>query len=466
MKKKIRFYILIICCIFLVNLTISFKSASSENGLVKPWAKVWEGEITIVRTGFQDFDDDNNDERKSEHTSIKRTLSEEICIKTCGMSGAMFVKEVSHNLQDKCEEERFLQFVEEECDYPEEAQGHNALYIQKHFDKETKSPGSSTRSKSLTSEEIYHGWEMPSERKNTSVKLNFSDTEHFTIGVHNLVYIALSSESTTRSFSVCSGHTSKSVITRRTGTIGQEEKHSYEETGEGDSKSVTSETIFSPKERIGSFGWEGSVTGDSFSGSKEIDWIENPREFGGYSETTVATWNFTSRDVCSEVRDRLLVDLAFCEAYLDKDIQDFASSIKEYESLVYDRTHRILTGSSAPRGDGSSNSDSDEMWVNSETCQMENEEEFLESVMQQCLPYIIFDSVKVHENTHLQQCKKFNEEMNSGDPHIKGLMEATAYINGARVLLDWLEENCPNTEIESLKERLEKLEETKFRRYE
>ena len=72
----------------------------------------------------------------------------------------------------------------------------------------------------------------------------------------------------------------------------------------------------------------------------------------------------------------------------------------------------------------------------------------------------------VHENTHLQQCKKFNEEMNSGDPHIMGLMEATAYINGARVLLDWLEENCPNTETESLKERLEKLEETIFPRYE
>jgi len=47
--------------------------------------------------------------------------------------------------------------------------------------------------------------------------------------------------------------------------------------------------------------------------------------------------------------------------------------------------------------------------------------------------------------------------MNEGDPHIKGLMEAAAYINGALVLLDWLEENCPNTETESLRERLEKL---------
>lgn len=468
MKKKIRFYILIICCIFLVILIISLGSgAAPEKELVKPWAKVWEGEITIVRTGIQDFKDDNSDQRKSENSSIKRTLSEEICIKTCGMSGDMYVKEVTHNLQDKCEEESFLQFVEETCDYPEECtKGHSALYIAKHCKKETKSPGSSTRSKSITSEEIYHGWEMPSERKNTSVKLNFSDSEHFTIGVHNFVYIALSSESTTRSFSVCSGHTSESVITRRTGTIGQEEKHSYKETGEGDSKSVTSETIFSPKEKNRYFGCEGSVTGDSFFGSKEIDWIEIPPELGGYHETTVATWNFTAREVCSEVRDRLLLDLAFCEAYLDQDIQDFASSIKEYESLVYDRTYRILTGSSAPRSDGSSNSDSDEMWVNPETCQMENEDEFLESVMQQCLPYVIFDSVKVHENTHLQQCEKFNEEMNSDDPHVKGLMEATAYINGARVLLDWLEENCPNAETESLKERLKKLEEAKFRRFE
>jgi len=466
MKKKIRFYILIICCIFLVILTVPFKSATSEKELVKPWAKAWEGEITIVRTGTQDSKDDNSDQRKTENSSIKRSISEKICIKTCGMSGAMFVKEVSHNLQDKYEEEGFLQFVKEECDYPEEAQGHNALYIQKHFDKETKSPGSSTRSKSISSEEIYHGWGMPSERENTSVELNFSDTEHFEIGVRNSVYTAFSSELTTRSFSVCSGHTSVFTSTRRTGSIDQEEKYSYKETGEGDSKSVISETISPPTERIRDYAFHGSVTGDSFFGSEEIDRIDTPYEFGGYSETTVVTWNFTARDACPEVRDRLLLDLAFCEAYLDKDIQDFASSIEEYESLVYDRTHRILTGSSASRSDGSSNSDSDEMWVNSKTCQMENEEEFLESVMQQCLPYIIFDSVKAHENTHLQQCEKFHQEMNSGDPHIKGLMEATAYINGARVLLDWLEENCPNTEIESLKERLEKLEETKFCPYE
>jgi hypothetical protein len=151
-----------------------------------------------------------------------------------------------------------------------------------------------------------------------------------------------------------------------------------------------SETIFSPEERIRYFGCEGSFTEDSFSGSEEIDRIDNPRELGGYSETTVMTWNFTSRDACSELRDRLLLDLAFCEAYLNKDIQDFASSIEEYESLVYDRAYKILTGSPAPRSDGSSSdSDRDEMWVNSKTCQMENEAEFLESVMQQCLPYII-----------------------------------------------------------------------------
>ncbi|HER24103.1 MAG TPA: hypothetical protein ENO17_03515 [Candidatus Atribacteria bacterium] len=470
MKKNFRLGMLIIYSFLLLILTVSLGKVviASEKELVKPWAKVWEGEITILRTGIQDFKDDNSDQEKSENNSIKRSLNEEICIKICGMSGDMYVKEVSHNLLDKCEEESFLQFVEETCDYPEEAtKEHNALYIQKHFDKETKSPGSSTRSKSITSEEIYHGWEMPSERKNTSVKLNFSDSEHFTIGVQNSVYIAFSSESTTRSFSVCSGHTSIFKSTRHTGTIGQEEKHSYQETGEGDSKNVISETIFSPEERNRSFGWEGSVTGDSFSGSKEIDWIDIPPELGGYSETTVAKWNFTTRDVCSEVGDRLLMELAFCEAYLDKDLQDFASSIKEYESLVYDQAYKILTGSPAPRSDGSSsNSDSDEMWVNPETCQMENEDEFLERVMQQCLPYIIFDSVKAHENTHLQQCEKFNEEMNAGDPHIKGLMEATAYINGAYVLLDWLEENCPNREIESLKERLEKLEEAKFRRYE
>lgn len=113
--------------------------------------------------------------------------------------------------------------------------------------------------------------------------------------------------------------------------------------------------------------------------------------------------------------------------YIAFSSESTTSSIEEYESLVYDRAYKILTGSPAPRSDGSSSdSDRDEMWVNSKTCQMENEAEFLESVMQQCLPYIIFDSVKEHENTYLQQCEKFHQEMNSGDPHIKGLMEATA----------------------------------------
>jgi len=445
MKKKIT-YILIICCIFLVILNISFKSAASEKESLNPRAKVWEGEITIVRMGFGDSEASDQSKSETENTSEKRSLSEELSIKVCGMSGDMYIKEVSHNLWDKYEIENFLQYAQAKCLYP--------------YPKETKKPGSYSHTKYMSSKEIYQGNDAPSQKEMTRVVLYFSDSEYFKIEVYNSTYIAFSSESVHRYFSACKGqYTVEEDITRCTGSIGQEEEGSSSVTGDEDSRIVTSETISPPDEIFRDYVFKGPVTGDSFFGSEEIDRID-PSESRGYSEMTVATWNFTSRDVCSEVHDRLLEDLAYCEAYLDKGIQDFARTIKEYEALVHDLAYEILMGQPPPsRNIPPSEDDEDEgeMGVNQKTCQMENEDEFLESVRQQCLPKIIFDSVKAHENTHLQQCQEFYEEMNEGDPHIKGLMEAAAYIDGARVLLDWLEENCPNTETESLEERLEKL---------
>ena len=462
MKKKTRTYILIICCIFLVILTISFKSASSEKESLNPRAKVWEGEITIVRTGFENSEASDQSVSELRNMSSKGTLSEELSIKVCGMSSTMYIKEVSHNLCDESEGENSIQYTQAKCLYP--------------YPKETKKPGSYSHLKIMSSAEIYQGNDAPSQKEMTRVVLYFPDSEHFKIEVHNSFYRDFFMETVSRYFFACSGNTTVEISTRRTGSIGQKEEGSYRKTGEG----FTRETISPPEEIPCEYTFKGPVTGDSFFGSEEIDRIDFPSyepvgykgwntSQASYSKTTVVTWNFTSRDVCPEVLDRLLVDLAYCEAYLDKGIQDFARTIKEYEALVHDLAYEILMGQPPPsRNIPPSEDDEDEgeMGVDPKTCQMENEDEFLESVRQQCLPKIIFDSVKAHEYTHLQQCLEFYEEMNEGDPHIKGLMEAAAYIDGARVLLDWLEENCPNTETESLEERLEKLEETKFRRYE
>src|SRR4030065_2802850 len=114
MKKKIT-YILIICCIFLVILNISFKSAASEKELVKPSAKVWEGEITIVRTGCGDIEASDQGPSETRNYFEKETISEELSIKVCGMSGTIYIKEVSHNLQDKFEYEDSTQYARAKC---------------------------------------------------------------------------------------------------------------------------------------------------------------------------------------------------------------------------------------------------------------------------------------------------------------------------------------------------------------
>lgn len=177
---------------------------------------------------------------------------------------------------------------------------------------------------------------------------------------------------------------------------------------------------------------------------------------GHYDETITAEWHFSAKDPCQDVIQQVQTDLAFAEAYADKKIQDFASTLDEYEKLVGDKAYTITHGKPPSRGQG----DFEEgggPYVDPETCEIVGLEEYRQKLAEKCRPDIIIESIQAHEETHQRQCVKFNEEMNSGDPHIKGMMEATAYKAGIRVLLDWLETYCPNYDTSQDRTRLEKI---------
>lgn len=177
---------------------------------------------------------------------------------------------------------------------------------------------------------------------------------------------------------------------------------------------------------------------------------------GHYDETITAEWHFTAKDPCQDVIQQVQTDLAFAEAYADKKIQDFASTLDEYEKLVGDKAYTITHGKPPSRGQG----DFEEgggPYVDPETCEIVGLEEYRQKLAEKCRPDIIIESIQAHEETHQRQCVKFNEEMNSGDPHIKGMMEATAYKAGIGVLLDWLETYCPNYNTSRDRTRLDKI---------
>ena len=177
---------------------------------------------------------------------------------------------------------------------------------------------------------------------------------------------------------------------------------------------------------------------------------------GHYDETITATWRFTAEDPCQDVIQQVQTDLAFAEVYADKKIQDFASTLTEYEKLVGDKAYKTIHGKPPSRGQGDFEEEGGP-YVDPETCEIVGLEEYRQKLAEKCTPDIIIESIEAHEETHQEQCEKFQKEMLSGNPHIKGMMEVTAYKTGIEVLLDWLETYCPNYDTSRDRTRLDKI---------
>ena len=163
-------------------------------------------------------------------------------------------------------------------------------------------------------------------------------------------------------------------------------------------------------------------------------------------------------------------DLAWAEAYLNSDIQKQVEDqkiekinqrIKAYEKLVNQQVYRILHGEEPPEGE-LTNTDA---YVDGATGKAEESlKELKDRLARECKPDIIYDSIEKHEKTHEKQHATFEDEYNSGDVVIFGLMEVTAYLAGIHMLLDWLEFNCPEIPLVSAKGRVQKIEKAKFSR--
>jgi len=457
---KRRFFLF---SLFLAVGALAQSGSSTQSLPQKEDPRIWVGEIRVVRTGSGHKREDNSTAELKDTESTEKEADEKITIKACGEFGELYIKEMTWTLTDRSDSDRFTQHARTRCDFPKEAYEHNLLYRMKHYKQEVKEPGDSSSQKKQFFRDLYQGKANPPPKKMSNVALGNLPGQGYALRVSYGTYVALTSDEVTRSWYACSGETRIREFHQRTAKkIGEEATTTLNETGEGDSKHTIIDQAIPPIPYSSGFTAEVQISGDSISGSKVLGEIK-PEHPGDYQEKTTAYWDFTAKDSCQDVYDDLNSDLAFGEAYVDKNIQDFAGSIEDYEKMVDDRAYKNLHGVPAPRKE--ENISETGLGVNPETCELDKKDEYMEKMAKECKPRIIVDATLAHETVHQSQCKKFHEEMNAGDPHIKGLMETTAYIKSAGMLLNWLEKNCPKIDIQNEKQRLENLKKAKSRRY-
>jgi hypothetical protein len=84
-------------------------------------------------------------------------------------------------------------------------------------------------------------------------------------------------------------------------------------------------------------------------------------------------------------------------------------------------------------------------------------EKLRQKLEESCKPDMIFTSISAHEDVHSRQQEQF-PGYNNGKPRTFGLMEVSAYVIDAQMLVDWLSENCPGTNVSDAERRLRSLE--------
>ncbi len=438
-------------------------SSLSAQGAKPPGVTIWDGTVVISRQASAEHKED-----KSEGGNISVAL--ETCrvddvtvIKACGAGPLLKVYSAERTLVDFVEKSMRFQAASTDCGLPKEAEGHNPLYQEKHFERIIKTPGN----KSFRSEKMHTSLAggKPLE-DTTTVTLMLMPGGAYLLSAKSFPMVRHLQDHIYEDYNACNGKTTRKEHHIRPAKGPQPLSKSIESLKPGgDRVTVTHQSLPLLPLPAGVAG-EGVVSGPVLEGRVEL--IETKSKVkGGYEEKTISTWEFAEKDPCEDAYQRLLEDLAWAEAFVDADIQEQVEDIrnterriKTYEQLVDRQVYRILHGKEPPKGELTDTDAS----VDGASGEAKGLEELKERLARECKPSVIYESIEKHEKTHQKQFDKFEEEYNSGDVEIYGLMEVTAYLAGIQVLMDWLEVNCPEKDLADAKRRVRQIEKAKFSR--
>jgi hypothetical protein len=432
-----------------------------------PGVVIWDGKITISRQASAKTREDKREGGNVFVHFENRTVNDVTVIEACGTGPLLKVYSAERSLEDRKEKGTRSSQASTDCGYPEEADGHNPLYIEKHFKRIIRTPGNKSFRSETMHTSLYEGEGVKPLEGTTAVTLMVEDGGVYTLTVQSFALVLHLQDHLYKDYNACTGKTKQTEHYIRPATKGQPPGSSSDSTKPGgDSVKITRQTL-PPLAFPAGFTGEGAVSGTMLEG--EVELIEKKSDVGGYEETTRSTWSLAAKDPCQDAYNQLLEDLAWAEAYVNADIQskverqnieNIKQRIKTYEKLVNQQVYRILHGEEPPEGELA---DTD-AYVDGATGKAEGLDELKDRLARECKPDIIYDSIEKHERTHQKQEQTFEEEYNSGDVVIFGLMEVTAYLAGIHMLIDWLERNCPEVNLTEAKTRVQRIEKAKFSR--
>jgi hypothetical protein len=314
---------------------------------------------------------------------------------------------------------------------------------------QTKQPGNHSIFTSEIHTRILDGLSPQELRDKTSISLRFPDPAQFAISGSQKAFADFSSHLSDTSYDVCVETKTVKEITEKTGLFEQERKSEHNVSKQGWDTYETILHINPPQELLKLFGFEGPATGLHLHGDKVINRVTTPE----YEAVETAIWDLRAESPCPDVYKRLRQDLSFAEAYAEKQIADSATSIDEYEILVSVRAYFINHGVKPRPGEDPSEIEAS----TDEQGQQSGLEQLKQKLESECKPDIIFDSIAHHEDVHTNQQSQFSE-FNDGKPRTWGLMEVSAYVSNIQMLMDWLRENCPKTNLSDAERRLRNLQ--------
>jgi hypothetical protein len=426
-------------------------SIASGGGEVNPEVCIWKGTITLQRKGSGRPVQPKPERGKTVTVSGARTVEENITIDICGQPGSMYVKSATRTLQDDYSYSKNEQIQETLCRFPKEMLRPGAEWPADHsnYVPEKKRPGSHSKAVIENHTKILQEQALPELREKTDIILSLPDPARFVISGSQTAFADYQSDLVDTSYDACAEITSVKEIHERTGALGQAPKSDHKTGNQGWNTQETITHTNPPRELRKEFHTEAPFTGLQLKDSKVIDRIETPE----FESTETASWDLKGESPCPDVYDQLQQDLAYAEAYAEKNVSDFAGSMDEYETLVEDRAYRIRYGVNAPRGEDSAEIDA----ATDEQGAQHGMEKLRQKLKAECKPDIIFESISAHENIHTNQQEKF-PDYNDGKPRTRGLMEVSAYVVDAQMLVDWLRDNCPGTNLSNADSRLQHLE--------
>jgi len=435
---------------FLLGSGMEGSAGSGDSDAVSPGICIWKGTITIHREGAGQPAQPKPERGKTVTVTGSHTVNETIVIEVCGDPRDLYVKSVTRELQEDSSNQQNEQVNEALCRFPKEMLRPGAEWPENHskYEPQTKRPGNRRIVNIETHKTILRGFDLPKLRDKTHVTLEFPDAASFAISGSQKALADYRSDHVVKFYDVCAETNSDKEITERTGPLGQEPKSDLKVTNQGWDTLETIKHIRPPQELLEQFGFEAPFTGLHLKDSKVIDRVQTEE----FVSTETASWDLRGESPCPDVYRQLLQDLAYAEAYAEKKIADFAGSIEDYEKLVEDRAYKIRYGVNAPPGEDSAEVDAS----TDEHGQQSGLEKLRQKLEESCKPDMIFTSISAHEDIHTQQQERY-PEYNDGKPRTFGLMEVSAYVADAQMLVDWLRENCPGTNVSDAERRLRSL---------